>query len=132
MAIFNNGDKPTAEGSSKSTTIITQGAFINGEIKVACSLFIDGEIEGTIVSQGDVTVGVNGVIKGDVTAKNVLISGRVSGTIDSDRIVIQAGGSVEGVIISSELIIEAKGSFLGESKIKEMQKKQSPQKSETA
>jgi len=71
------------------------------------------------------------VIKGDVTAKNVLISGRVSGTIDSDRIAIQAGGSVEGAITSSELIIEAKGSFLGESKIKETQKKQSPKKSET-
>jgi len=72
------------------------------------------------------------VIKGDVSAKNILISGRVSGTIDSDRITIQSGGSVEGVITSSELIIEAKGSFLGESKIKETPKKLKPAKSETA
>jgi cytoskeletal protein CcmA (bactofilin family) len=131
MAIFNNGDKPTAQSNTKSTTIITKGAFINGEIKVDCSLFIDGEIEGTIVSQGDITVGANGVIKGDVSAKNILISGRVNGTIDSDRIAIQAGGSVEGVIISSELLIEAKGSFLGESKIKETPKTSKPAKSET-
>ncbi|MEA1918457.1 MAG: polymer-forming cytoskeletal protein [Campylobacterota bacterium] len=131
MAIFNNGDSPAAQTNSKNTTIITQGAIISGEIKVDCSLFIDGEIEGRISSQGEITIGAKGSIVGDISAKNVLISGRVKGTIDSDRIAIQAGGSVEGTIISSELLIEAKGSFIGESKIKETGVSPKKNKSET-
>jgi len=127
MAIFNSSDTASTE---KNTTIITQGAVIKGEIKVYCSLFIDGEVEGSITSKGEITIGEKGLVSGDIVSENILISGQVKGTVDSNRISILSGGSVEGIITSSELIIEAKGSFLGESKIKETNTKKS--KSDTA
>ncbi|MBU0631170.1 polymer-forming cytoskeletal protein [bacterium] len=123
MAIFNNSDiKPESNnnnnGTDASTTIITVGAFIKGEVNLECDLYVDGEFEGVINSKKNVNIGKNGHVKGNIIAKYLIIQGKVDGTVDADKVHIKAGGHVVGTITSSELIIEAKGIFEGDSKIK--------------
>jgi len=78
-------------------------------------LYIDGELEGLIHSTTEVNVGKNGHIKGDITAKRLIVQGLVEGSVHADRIEIKAAGHVNGEITSAELVIEAKGVFEGKS-----------------
>jgi cytoskeletal protein CcmA (bactofilin family) len=124
MAIFNNSsnDNQSVAAKNSTTTIITEGSFIKGEMTLSCDLYVDGTFDGIIDSQKSITVGKNGHIQGTIKTKHLIVQGLVSGNIDSDRIEIKSSGRVEGSIISSELIIEAKGIFEGESKIKSKEK----------
>ncbi len=98
-------------------------------MNVSCDLYIDGQFEGSIRSQHLVTVGKNGKVKGELNASRLIVQGYVEGDVDVDRIEIKEAGRVSGTIISTELIIEAKGHFQGESRIKgESAKKQAPLK----
>jgi cytoskeletal protein CcmA (bactofilin family) len=119
MAIFNNGDVANKSGSTDTnTTIITAGAKIKGEIELSCNLFIDGELEGSITSSKEVTIGKNGKVKGNIITDRVVVQGYVEGEIEADRVDIKAAGHVSGEITSIELVIESKGIFEGTSKVK--------------
>jgi cytoskeletal protein CcmA (bactofilin family) len=87
---------------------IGRSVVIKGEISGAESLYIDGRIEGT-VSFGDhrVTVGRNGVVAANITAREVVIMGKVTGNIEcSDRVDIRSEGSLTGDIVSQRISIE--------------------------
>ena len=116
MAVFNNGNQPSKEHSN--TTIITEGSSIKGEMELTCSLYIDGNFEGSIHSSSTITVGRNGKINGEVHAKKLIIQGLIEGSAEADRIEIHADGKMSGKVTSSELVIEAQAIFEGESHFK--------------
>jgi cytoskeletal protein CcmA (bactofilin family) len=122
MAIFNSNDgKPQDKNTNTSTTIITIGSTIKGEMNLECNLFVDGAFEGTIHSSKEVTIGKNGKIKGDLYAKKLIVQGEMSGNVISDTVAIKPQGKVSGTVESQELIIESKGLFEGKSIIKKAQ-----------
>ena len=85
MAIFNHGDNaPTP--NNNNTTIITEGSFIKGEMKLDCNLYIDGEFEGTIVSKKLVTIGKSGKVSGEIQTDHLVVQGLVEGSIDANRL----------------------------------------------
>jgi cytoskeletal protein CcmA (bactofilin family) len=87
---------------------IGRSVVIKGEISGSESLYIDGRIEGT-VSFGDhrVTVGRNGVVAANITAREVVIMGKVTGNIEcGDRVDIRSEGSLTGDIVSQRISIE--------------------------
>ncbi|MEA3371792.1 MAG: polymer-forming cytoskeletal protein [Campylobacterota bacterium] len=116
MAIFNNGDsQPQGNQTDSNTTIITTGAKINGEIELSCNLYIDGELEGSIISKKEVNIGKNGHVQGNITTQRLIVQGYVEGTVHANTVEIKAGGHVSGEISSTELVIESKGIFEGSS-----------------
>ena len=121
MAIFNNGNSQSQSSKTdSSTTIITTGAKIKGEMKLACNLYIDGELEGSIISEKEVNIGKNGHVNGNITTQRLVVQGRVDGTVKAEIVEIKAAGHVSGEISSSELIIESKGIFEGSSIVKDI------------
>ena len=90
-------------------------------MNLSCNLYVDGDFEGSIKSQSEVNVGKHGHIKGDVSAKRLVVQGSVEGTINSQKVEIKAAGRVSGTIESAELVIEAKGVFEGNSIVKDIQ-----------
>ncbi len=66
-------------------------------------------------------IGKTGIVKGDIVAQRVIVSGGFTGSIDSECIEIMPNGKIEGTITCNELYIEKKGIFIGESKVKKMQ-----------
>lgn len=88
---------------------------------LSCNLYVDGEFDGTIKSQNEVNVGKHGHIKGDLSAKRIVVQGYIEGTINAEKVEIKAAGRVSGTIEASELVIESKGIFEGNSIVKNIQ-----------
>lgn len=103
---------------TSETTVIAKGTKLTGKLDIECKLHVDGEVEGSIHSSNVVIIGTSGVIKGEIFAERLLISGEVVGNCDCQNIEILAGGKIVGDIISSNLIIESQGYFEGNSKIR--------------
>ncbi len=61
-------------------TIIAQGVRIQGELIAQGDLIIEGEVQGTIVTSGDLQVGDSAKIEADIRAKNAVVSGEIRGT----------------------------------------------------
>jgi cytoskeletal protein CcmA (bactofilin family) len=116
MAFFNSSR--VAASKSSATTIIAHGTAIKGDMQLKCHLHIDGEIEGTIQTDGNVVIGKSGVAKGDIQASSISISGRFEGSLDGDVVEILEGGKLFGTVISKELVIESNAVFEGESRLK--------------
>ena len=88
-------------------TRIGKGVVIEGEVKGGENLVIDGKVDGTIeLRQHVLTVGPTGRVKAELSAKSVVVLGKVSGSIQaSERVRIGETGSVEGAISAPRLIM---------------------------
>jgi len=95
---------------------------------LSCNLYVDGNFEGIINSQQEVNIGKNGRIKGDIFTNRLIVQGVIEGNVNSARVEIKAGGRISGTLESSELIIEAKGIFEGNSVLKQSAQKMANQK----
>ena len=129
MALFNKSDStPKSHTPDSSTTIITVGSSIKGELDLTCNLYVDGQFEGTINSKNEVNIGKHGHIKGDIHAQRLVVQGLVEGSVNAEKVEIKPEGRVSGTIEATELIIEPKGIFEGNSVIKNAQKSATPLK----
>jgi cytoskeletal protein CcmA (bactofilin family) len=122
MAIFNKDVKQSV--SASETTVVASGAKIDGVLNLECKLHIDGEVSGQVNSNNIVTIGKSGVLKAELKAHKLIVSGFFEGNADCDSIEILAGGKYLGKILARELMIESKGQFEGESKIKKSEKEE--------
>ncbi len=87
---------------------IGRSVVIKGEITGSESLYIDGRIEGTVTFKDNrVTVGRNGVVAANISAREVVIMGKVTGNIEcSDRVDIRSEGSLTGDVVSQRISVE--------------------------
>jgi cytoskeletal protein CcmA (bactofilin family) len=97
----------TAEVVQPSGGIITSTLLIKGEVKGTDDLYIDGEVRGTIeLTNGRVTIGPHGKISADVDAREIVVRGKVSGSLlGRDRVEIGSTGEVNGDISTLRISI---------------------------
>jgi cytoskeletal protein CcmA (bactofilin family) len=97
----------TAEVVQPSGGIITSTLLIKGEVRGTDDLYIDGEVRGTIeLSNGRVTIGPHGKISADVDAREIVVRGKVSGSLlGRDRVEIGSTGEVNGDISTLRISI---------------------------
>jgi len=95
------------QGGSK-TACVSQGIKIKGEVVGTEDLFIDGVIEGKItLANSGVTVGPNGKVKADISAREIVLRGLVEGKFTADeRIQIWHTARVQGELKSQRISIE--------------------------
>jgi cytoskeletal protein CcmA (bactofilin family) len=101
-------------GSAEQATL-GKSLFIKGEITGSESLYIDGKVEGTINLPGNrVTVGRNGQVGANITAREVVVLGKVKGNVSAtDRVDIRAEGSLHGDVAAARISIEDGAFFKG-------------------
>ena len=94
---------------------IGKGLFIKGEITGSESLFVDGKVEGSITLPGNrVTVGRNGQVAANITAREIVVLGKVRGNVAaSDRVDIRAEGALTGDVTAARISIEDGAFFKG-------------------
>ncbi|HUA96725.1 MAG TPA: polymer-forming cytoskeletal protein [Terracidiphilus sp.] len=94
---------------------IGKSVVICGEVKGNEDLVVDGRVEGTVnLSESRLTIGPNANVAADLSAKDVLILGRVQGNVvASGRVELRAGCSVEGDIRALRLAVEDNAVFRG-------------------
>src|SRR6202041_2075670 len=101
--------------SAEQQATIGKGLFVKGEISGTESLFVDGKIEGSINLPGNrVTVGRNGQVAANITAREVVILGKIRGNVTaSDRVDIRSEGSLTGDVTAQRISIEDGAFFKG-------------------
>jgi cytoskeletal protein CcmA (bactofilin family) len=96
---------------------IGKSLVIKGEVIGAESLYIEGRVEGSINLSGSanrVTVGKNGVVIADLSAREIVIMGKVTGNlVASDRLDIRSDGWLAGDVTTHRISIEDGAYFKG-------------------
>jgi cytoskeletal protein CcmA (bactofilin family) len=101
---------PAAAGPA-GTTHIAPGAKITGEVNGTSDLVVDGELEGQVRLESNVTVGAEGKVHGDIVAKSVRIGGRVVGNVQGhEKVEILPSGRLEGDVAAPRVVL-AEGAF---------------------
>ena len=106
-------------GSSKSeeTTIISRGVKIEGKITSSGNIRVDGEIQGDIFSESNITIGEDAKINGLINATVITIGGKVSGIVRAkDKLILNSKSNLKGDIFTKNLVIEEGARFDGKSK----------------
>src|SRR5271169_1494865 len=104
---------------------IGRSLVIKGEVTGAESLFIDGRIEGTIsFPDNRVTIGRSGNVAANITAKEVVIMGKVQGNVDcADRLDIRSEGVLSGDVITHRISVEEGAILKGGIEVRNPEKK---------
>ncbi len=92
---------------------IGKSVVIKGELSGSEDLYLDGQVEGSIeLRNHSLTVGPNGKVKANVSAKGVVIQGKLDGSVTaSDRVELRKSAVVTGDVTTQRISIE-EGAFL--------------------
>ena len=105
-----------AEGS----TVIGKSVIIRGGLSGNEDLFIDGDVEGTVtLPDSCLTIGPNAQVKADVSAREVIIFGRLTGNVKATgRVELRQSAVVNGDILAGRLSIEDSAVLTGRVELK--------------
>ena len=107
-----------AAGASRNGGVLSRGVSIKGSVKFQRELLIDGKVEGSIDSNGRLTIGEHATIKGEIRTKSVVVDGTVEGNIlAGERCELRAGCTVRGDIESPRLVVDEAATLIGSAKI---------------
>lgn len=100
--------------NEKVDTLIGKTSKFEGKLDADGTVRIDGEFIGNISVKGDVIIGEEGKMFGDISANNVIVSGCVEGNINtSNQLKLNATGKILGDIHVSNLVVEDHAIFEG-------------------
>lgn len=109
--------EPIAESAGKVShvTVIGKAMTIKGTVKSGESLHVDGELEGKLdLPEHRLTIGPNGRVVADTTAREVEVLGALNGDITaSKKISIRKGGRLVGDLRTPAIVIEDGAYFKG-------------------
>lgn len=95
-------------------TLIGNGSFVKGDLKVNGFIRIDGDIDGNLETDGAVIISEKARIHGNITAKSIIVGGIIIGDITAkDGIKLLSSSAVIGNIISRKVQIEDNVVFHG-------------------
>lgn len=95
-------------------TVFGDGAKIDGRFDIADSLQVDCEVAGELNVGGKLVIGAKGVVSADVHTVDILITGRYDGNlVATGNVEVTKTGRVTGRIETDSLMIARGGVFSG-------------------
>lgn len=117
MTLFKRTDRPeerVAPGGNDGFSLLSANLTVMGDIESDGTVRVDGRLEGSIRRAAVVILGHGASIKGNITAREVLVGGTVEGNIDAaDRIELQPSAIVTGDIEAGAILIREGGVIRG-------------------
>jgi cytoskeletal protein CcmA (bactofilin family) len=102
-----------ANSNQKMETLIGVNTDFQGELTVHGTLRVDGRVEGKLNAESAI-IGETAVVKGEITAKKIIVGGRIEGNLRAQEIVeIKAKGKVLGDIFTNKFSLIEGGEFNG-------------------
>ncbi|HZE80426.1 MAG TPA: polymer-forming cytoskeletal protein [Candidatus Polarisedimenticolia bacterium] len=100
---------------------IGKSVQIKGELTGSEDLYLDGSIEGTIdLRDHSLIIGPNGKIKADITARDLVVHGKVEGSVTATgRVELRKSCTLIGDVSTQRIVIEDGAFFKGAIDIKE-------------
>lgn len=87
---------------------------LKGDLKSSGSLRVDGRVEGTVETTGDLIVGESGVLVANVQAASVLVAGEIQGQVRATaRLEVAATGRIRGDVETPVLVVNEGGRLDG-------------------
>ena len=95
-------------------TLIGNGSFVKGDLKVNGFIRIDGDVDGNLETDGAVIISEKAKIHGNITAKSIIVGGIILGDITAkEGVKLLSSSAVIGNIISRKVQMEDKVIFHG-------------------
>lgn len=114
--MFGSGKKSI--NSEKTDTLIGKGTSIEGTINAEGTVRVDGKVHGGLNITGNLIVGEEGAIKGNIKAENAFIAGAIEGNvISTSQLHITHTAKLVGDIAVKTIIIDEGAIFIGNCKI---------------
>lgn len=108
--------KENSYGTTDEVTIISNGVVIEGKLSSSGNIRIDGTVKGDTEAKGNVTVGENGNITGQINADVITIGGKVEGSVNAkEKLILEGKATLKGDLITKILVVEAGAHFEGKS-----------------
>jgi cytoskeletal protein CcmA (bactofilin family) len=115
--MFLNASDPTRKKGVQpnGATLVAKGATIRGEIHTGeTALRVEGHFEGTIYSEGEVTIELGGTMVGTLSAHHLIVAGKAEGVFRVEgRLEIRATGNIEGEVEAASIVVDEGGVFEG-------------------
>lgn len=106
------------EGERTTNSIIAEDIEIQGSVKCASNVQIDGKLNGDLNCTGNAVIGSTANIKGNLTVDSVTVHGTINGNITAkDRIEMKATAKLTGDIRAKRLTVEDGVTFVGKSEV---------------
>jgi cytoskeletal protein CcmA (bactofilin family) len=101
--------------SGQRQTLLGSSMVLKGELSGDEDLTIEGQFEGAInLKDNCVTIGQHGQVKADISARQVSVSGKLSGKVNArDKVEIRKTGNVVGDLVAMGVAIEEGAYFKG-------------------
>ena len=86
-------------------SILLADVSIEGDLVEKDRIIVDAKVSGDI-NAADIEAHSNSSIRGNITAKNASLGGKLKGNVNSDKINIQKTADIEGVLSQKTLSID--------------------------
>lgn len=107
--------KPEAAIQKDLDTLIGPNSVFKGNIESGGSVRIDGVLKGNLDVRGDVIIGKDGEVQGNIEADNIFISGAVDGNVTTTGMLkLFSTARLHGDIIVSSFVSDIGGVFHGQ------------------
>lgn len=114
--MFGSGKKSI--NTEKVDTIIGKGAIFEGTVNAEGTIRLDGKVQGGLNITGNLVVGEEGAVKGNVRTENAFIAGVIEGNvIATSQLHITHTAKLIGDITVKNVIIDEGAIFIGNCKI---------------
>ena len=114
--MFSSGKKSI--NGEKMDTLIGKGTSFEGTVNAEGTIRLDGKVHGGLNITGNLIVGEEGAVKGNIKAENAFIAGVVEGNvIATSQLHITHTAKLIGDITVKNVIIDEGAVFVGNCKI---------------
>ena len=107
---------PVAEDAvAQQMSVIGKTLTFRGELTANEDLMIQGHVEGSIThTSSQLAIGANGDVKANITARRVMIQGKLVGDVHaSESIIIEASANVQGNMFAPKVSLKDGAKFRG-------------------
>ena len=104
--------KASAPKAKPPASVLSSDLHVTGNLKTTGDIQVEGTVEGDIRAHL-LTVGETATIKGEVSADDVVINGRIVGRVRGLKVRLTSTARVEGDIIHKTIAIESGAHFEG-------------------
>lgn len=117
--MFNSGKRTsTPINGEKIDTLVGKNTSLEGTVNAEGTIRIDGRINGGLNISGNVIVGEESIIKGNIKADNAFVAGTVEGNVTAtSQLHITHTAKLYGDITVRNIVIDEGAVFVGNCKI---------------
>lgn len=106
---------PAVATSSGKAAVLGATIRIKGDISGEENLVIEGNVEGSVsLASHELTIGKNGKVHANITARTIRIDGEVNGDITGkEKVLVSSTSNIKGTIVTPKMTLEEGARFKG-------------------